>query len=46
MSHGLSEEEATSLIVCGFLDPEVPGMPEHIQQEVKRSIKLTSEKVM
>jgi hypothetical protein len=23
-----------------FLDPEVPGMPEHIQQEVKQSTYL------
>lgn len=46
MSRGLNEDEATALIVRGFLDPEVPGLPEHLKQEVKRTIELTSEKVM
>ncbi|MEW6607461.1 MAG: SufD family Fe-S cluster assembly protein [bacterium] len=46
MSRGLNEDEATALIVRGFLDPEVPGLPEHLKQEVRRTIELTSEKVM
>lgn len=46
MSRGLNEDEATALIVRGFLDPEVPGLPEHLKQEVKRIIELTSEKVI
>ncbi|MDI6735094.1 MAG: SufD family Fe-S cluster assembly protein [bacterium] len=46
MSRGLNEDEATALIVRGFLDPEVPGLPQHLKQEVRKTIELTSEKVM
>jgi len=46
MSRGLNEEEATALIIRGFLDPEVPGLPEQLKQEVRKIVKLTSEKIM
>ena len=46
MSRGLNEDEATPLIVRGFLDPEIPGLPEHLKYEIKRTIEMTSEKVM
>jgi hypothetical protein len=46
MSRGLNEDEATALIVRGFLDPEVPGLPQHLKQEVRRTVELTSEKIM
>lgn len=46
MSRGLNEDEATALIVRGFLDPEIPGLPEYLKQEVRKTIELTSEKVM
>jgi len=46
MSRGLNEDEATALIVRGFLDPEIPGLPEHLKYEIKRTIEMTSEKVM
>lgn len=46
MSRGLNEDEATALIVRGFLDPEIPGLPEHLKYEIKHIIEMTSEKVM
>jgi hypothetical protein len=46
MARGLTEDEATALIVRGFLDPEVPGLPHHLKQEVKRTIEETSKKVL
>ncbi len=46
MSRGLNEDDATALIIRGFLDPEIPGLPEHLKYEIKRTIEMTSEKVM
>jgi len=46
MSRGLTEDEATALIIRGFLDPEIPGLPDHLKQEIKKRIELTSEKAM
>jgi Fe-S cluster assembly scaffold protein SufB len=45
-SRGLSEDQAVALIVRGFLDPEVPGLPEYLKAEVRRCIQLTAEKVL
>lgn len=44
MSRGLNEEEATALIVRGFLDPEIPGLPDHLQIEIRKAVQLTAEK--
>lgn len=46
MSRGLTEEEATALIVRGFLDPEIPGLPEHLQVEIRKAVQLTAEKAL
>jgi len=46
MSRGLTEEEATTLIVRGFLDPEVPRLPEKLRKSVKRAVEITTEKVL
>ncbi|MEW6214771.1 MAG: SufD family Fe-S cluster assembly protein [Nitrospirota bacterium] len=46
MARGLTEEQATALIVRGFLDPEVPGLPDHLKTEVRKVIQLTAEKVL
>ena len=46
MARGLNEEQATALIVRGFLDPEVPGLPDQLRMEVKRIVQLTTEKVL
>lgn len=35
MARGLSSEEATSVIVRGFLDVEIKGLPEELRQEIR-----------
>lgn len=35
MSRGLTSEEATSVIVRGFLDVEIKGLPDELRQEIK-----------
>lgn len=35
MSRGLTSEEATSVIVRGFLDVEIKGLPDDLKQEIK-----------
>jgi Fe-S cluster assembly protein SufB len=35
MARGLTQEEATSVIVRGFLDVEIKGLPEELKQEIK-----------
>lgn len=46
MTRGLNEEQATALIVRGFLDPDVPGLPDQLRMEVRRIIQLTTEKAL
>ncbi|MDI6752655.1 MAG: SufD family Fe-S cluster assembly protein [bacterium] len=46
MSRGLTCDEATALIIRGFLDPEIPGLPIHLKQEIRKTIELISEKAM
>jgi hypothetical protein len=41
MARGLTQDEATALIVRGFLDPEIPELPETLRIEVKKAIELT-----
>jgi len=41
MSRGLSEEEATSAIVRGFLDIEIKGVPPALQEEMRRAVQTT-----
>ncbi len=45
MARGLDEEEATSTIVRGFLNVEIMGLPEKLQQTIERTIQ-ESEKDM
>jgi hypothetical protein len=40
MSRGLDEEEATSLIVNGFVKLEVPDLPPDLQRSIDNAIKL------
>jgi hypothetical protein len=35
MARGLTSEQATSVIVRGFLDVEIKGLPEELRQEIK-----------
>jgi hypothetical protein len=46
MARGVSEEEATSLIVRGFMDVDVFGLPAPLRTEIKRIIDATMERVM
>jgi Fe-S cluster assembly scaffold protein SufB len=42
MARGLTSDEATSVIVRGFLDVEIKGFPEDLRQEIK---KITRERI-
>ncbi len=46
MSRGLSEEEATSLIVRGFLNVEIEGLPEPLERETKKIMEMDLEKIL
>jgi len=41
MARGLSEDEATSLIVKGFLSLEIPGLPEDLRKELEDIVEKT-----
>lgn len=41
MSRGLSEEEATQLIVQGFVEPAIDDLPEEYLTEIKKIIELS-----
>ena len=43
MSRGLSEEEATSLIIRGFVKLKVPGLPDALQKSIDTAIKMSLE---
>ncbi len=46
MSRGLSEEEATSTIVRGFLSVDIPGLPPQLQAQIDRAIEESDKDVM
>jgi Fe-S cluster assembly scaffold protein SufB len=46
MSRGLSEEEATSTIVRGFLSVDIPGLPAQLKAEIDRAIEASEHDVM
>jgi Fe-S cluster assembly scaffold protein SufB len=46
MSRGLSEEEATSTIVRGFLSVDIPGLPPQLKAEIDRAIEESDKDVM
>jgi Fe-S cluster assembly scaffold protein SufB len=41
MSRGLSEEEAVGMIVRGFLDVGIRGIPDHLKEEVDKILQET-----
>jgi len=43
MSRGLDEEEATSLIIRGFVKLKVPGLPPALQSSIDDAIKMSLE---
>jgi Fe-S cluster assembly scaffold protein SufB len=44
MARGLSADEATAAIVRGFLDISIKGLPEHLEKEIKRAVRIEREK--
>ncbi len=46
MSRGLSEDEATSTIVRGFLNVDMPGLPDELKAEIDKAIEASDKDVM
>lgn len=46
MSRGLSEDEATSTIVRGFLSVDIPGLPPGLKAEIDRAVEQSDKDVM
>ncbi|RJR30176.1 MAG: SufD family Fe-S cluster assembly protein [Desulfobacteraceae bacterium] len=46
MSRGLGEEEATSTIVRGFLNVDIPGLPAQLRAEIDRVIEESDKDVL
>lgn len=46
MSRGLSEDEATSVIVRGFLNVDIEGLPPQLKAEIDRAIEMSNKEVM
>ena len=46
MSRGLSEDEATSTIVRGFLNVDIPGLPPQLKAEIDRAIEGSNKDMM
>ena len=46
MSRGLSEEEAISTIVRGFLSVDIPGLPPQLKAEIDKAIEQSDKDVM
>jgi hypothetical protein len=46
MARGLSEDEATSVIIRGFLNVDITGLPDALAKETKRMFDMSLEKVM
>jgi len=46
MSRGLTEDEATSTIVRGFLSVDIPGLPAQLKAEIDRAIEESDKDMM
>ena len=46
MSRGLTEDEAASTIVRGFLSVDIPGLPQALKEEIDRAVDLSQQEVM
>jgi uncharacterized protein len=46
MSRGLSEDEAVSTIVRGFLSVDIPGLPPQLKAEIDKAIDMSEKDVM
>jgi hypothetical protein len=43
MTRKLSREQAVSLIIRGFMDVSIMGLPEPLNSEVKRTVEMTTQ---
>jgi Fe-S cluster assembly scaffold protein SufB len=46
MARGFSESEAESLIVRGFMDVSIFGLPSQLQEEIKKMVDMTTARVL
>jgi len=46
MSRGLTEEEATSLIIKGYLDPGIFGLPRKLEDDIRRVTEMSVKEVI
>jgi len=46
MSRGLNEDEATSLIIKGYLDPGILGLPKELEDEIKGVAEMATEEAL
>jgi Fe-S cluster assembly scaffold protein SufB len=46
MARGLSEEEATSTIVRGFLNVKIEGLPPLLEREMRKMMELSEQKAL
>jgi len=46
MARGFSEDEAESLIVRGFMDVSIFGLPDSLRNEIKRMVDATTERAL
>ncbi|NYT00164.1 MAG: hypothetical protein GKB99_00350 [Methanocellales archaeon] len=46
MSRGLTEDEATSLIIKGYLNPGIFGLPRELEKDIKRVTEMSVKEVI
>jgi len=46
MARGLSSDEATAVIVRGFLNVDIQGLPEQLRKEMKRIVEISAKRMM
>ncbi len=46
MARGLTEDEAISVIIRGFLHVDIEGLPRELQEEIERNIRMADKGVM
>ena len=44
MARGLSSDEATAAIVRGFLDVKIKGLPENLEKEIRKAVRIEEKK--
>ncbi|MCW4021453.1 MAG: SufD family Fe-S cluster assembly protein [Candidatus Bathyarchaeota archaeon] len=46
MARGFSEDEAEALIVRGFMDVSIFGLPEELENDIKKMVNITAERAL